>query len=309
MDSSTVSAGMRWDGGVKPKDLLLALLVVVIWGFNFVAIHLGLANVPPLLFAAIRFAFVCLALPFVPRPRVAWRDLAAVGLLMLAGQFGFTYSSMAAGLASGLTSLVVQAQSLFTVAIAAVVLKERPQRVQVLGMAVAFTGLVVVAVGRSGATPLVGLLLAVGAAFCWGAGNVASRRCTGAQGLQLTVWSAAFAPVPLFLLSLLVDGPHAIGHAVAHLDSRAWLSTAYTVVLSTLVAYSIWNTLLARYQTANVVPFTLLVPVVGVFAGWAILGERPNLAVLFGGLLLLLGVAVVILGPRLAARRGVSSPA
>ena len=107
---------------MTPRHIALALLVVLIWGLNFVVIHEGLAGMPPLLFVAIRFACILPIMAFVPRPQVAWRDLALVGLLMSAGQFGFLYSAMAAGLASGLASLILQAQALFTVVIAAAVL-------------------------------------------------------------------------------------------------------------------------------------------------------------------------------------------
>lgn len=292
---------------MAPRHVALALLVVTIWGLNFVVIQVGLPGMPPLLFAAIRFAAICLALPLVPRPNVRWRDLAAVGLLMSAGQFAFLYSAMAAGLASGLASLVLQAQAMFTVVIAAIVLREKPRPVQLAGLAIATSGLVVVALGRSGATPLAGLLLCVAAAFCWGAGNVASRRCAGASGLGLTVWGSIFVPLPLLALSLAIDGPAAIGTALTHVGPNALWSTAYTVILASLVGYTIWNGLLGRYPAAMVAPFTLLVPVVGFLAGWVFLGERPTAASFVGGAILLAGVAVVVLGPRLLAARTVST--
>lgn len=288
---------------MRPKDICLALTVVLIWGVNFVVIHVGLPGVPPLLFAALRFTAVCLVVPFVPRPRVRWRDLAAVGLLMSAGQFGFLYCALAAGLASGLASLVLQAQALFTVAVAAVVLRERPRPVQLAGLAVAVGGLVVVGLGQSGATPVIGIVLCLAAAACWGAGNVAARRCAGASGLGLTVWGSIFVPVPLLVLSLLVDGPGAIGAAVTNLGSAALLSTLYTVVLASLVGYTVWNGLLGRYPAGTVAPFTLLVPVVGLLAGWLLLGEQIRPATVGGGVLLLTGVAVVVAGPRLLDRR------
>lgn len=291
------------DHRVRTKDLGLALLVVLIWGLNFVVIHVGLPGMPPLLFAALRFAAICVVLPFVPRPNVRWRDLAAVGLLMSAGQFGFLYSALAAGMGAGLASLVLQAQALFTVAVAAVVLRERPRPVQLAGLAVAVAGLVVVALGRSDAAPVAAIGLCLAAAACWGAGNVAARRCAGASGLGLTVWGSVFVPVPLLALSLVVDGPTAIVGALAHIGWPAVLSTAYTVVLASLVGYSVWNGLLGRYPAGMVAPFTLLVPVVGLLAGAVFLGEQVGAAVLIGGVLLLFGVAVVALGPRLLDRR------
>ena len=56
------------------------------------------------------------------------------------------------------------------------------------------------------------------------------------------------------------------------------------------------------YPASNVAPFTLLVPVVGFLAGWVFLGERLNAAAFVGGALLLVGVAVIVLGPRALTR-------
>ena len=125
-----------------------------------------------------------------------------------------------------------------------------------------------------------------------------SRRVRSASGLSLTVWSGAFVPVPMFLLSLAVDGPHEVGHALAHLPLTAVLATLYTAYLASLVGYRTWNLLLGRHPAAAVVPFALLVPVVGMVAAWTVQGETPNLAETVGGVLLLLGVAATTLRPR-----------
>ncbi len=120
------------------------------------------------------------------------------------------------------------------------------------------------------------------------------------------MWSAIVVPVPLFALSLMLDGPGAVGHALAHPTLAAALSTAYTVYMSTLLAYGIWNSLLARYPAAAVVPFTMLVPVVGAATAWVVLREVPNGGQLVGGLLLLAGVATTT--GVLRARRHRPSP-
>ncbi len=151
-DHSLVFPGCaRQAGAVNGRDSLLAALVATVWGFNFVVIDWGMHDVPPLLFAAIRFTLVVLpAVFFVPRPSAPWRTVAAVGVFMSLGQFGLLYVAMAAGLPPGLAALVLQAQVIFTIAIAAAVLRERPTRPQVVGVVLGSAGLVVVAVGRGG---------------------------------------------------------------------------------------------------------------------------------------------------------------
>ena len=101
-------------------------------------------------------------------------------------------------------------------------------------------------------------------------------RAASAPGLSMTVWSALVVPLPLLALSLALDGPDAVGHALTHLTVAAVLSTLYTAWLASLVGYGIWNTLLARHPAAAVVPYTMLVPVVGLTTAWLVQGEAPN---------------------------------
>ncbi|GAB3999435.1 EamA family transporter [Nocardioides marmoraquaticus] len=286
-------------GAVTTRDQLLAALVALLWGLNFVVIDLGMAGVPPLLFLAIRFVVVCFpALLLVPRPQVGWRTLALVGGLMSLGQFGFLYLSIAAGMPAGLAALVLQAQVVFTVLAATVLLGERPTALQSGGIAVGAVGLLVVAAGREADVPLLALLLCVAAALSWGLGNVAARASGVTGGLSLTVWSGLVVPVPGLALSLVVDGPSGVLAGLAAFGWEAALSTAYTAGLASLVGYGIFNTLLARNPASSVVPFVLLVPPVAMVSAWLVLAELPGPLELAGGALLLLGVLVATRRPR-----------
>ena len=298
------------------RSSLLAVLVAVVWGVNFVVIDLGLGDMPPTLFVALRFLVVLVpAIFLVPRPRARWRDVLLVGTFMSLGQFGLLYTALALGMPAGLASLVLQAQVGLTVLFAAAALREVPTRAQLLGVLVGAAGLVVVGVGRSASTPALAFVVTLAAAASWAVGNVVARRAgrrdhgptsrdqgstsrdqgstsrPGLDGLSMTVWSALVVPVPMLGLSLALDGPDAVGHALTHLTLAPVLSTLYTAWLASLVGYGIWNTLLARYPASAVVPFTMLVPPVGMLAAWVVLDEVPNAAELAGGAVLLLGVA------------------
>jgi O-acetylserine/cysteine efflux transporter len=280
---------------VNLRDSLLAALVATVWGFNFIAIEWGMKDVPPLLFVAIRFVVVLVpAIFFVRRPDVPWRTILGVGAFMSLGQFSFLYVSMAAGLSPGLAALVLQAQVIFTIVIAAGALKELPTVAQLAGVVVGSTGLVVVALGRGGDTPLLALLLCVAGALSWGVGNVLSRASGAKGGLALTVWSALVVPVPALGLSLLVDGPAEIGSALAGFSWQAALATLYTAGLASLVGYSIFNGLLGRNPSSAVVPWVLLAPVVAMLSAWALLDEVPNTSELVGGAVMLCGVLVAL---------------
>lgn len=284
------------------RDSLLALLVMVIWGVNFLAIEWGLQDVPPLLFAALRFCAVLVpALFLVARPAVSWWTLAGVGLFMSAGQFGFVYAAISAGLPSGIAALVLQAQVVFTVVIAAGVLREIPTATQAAGIAVAAVGLAVVGVGRGGDVPVAAFLLCLAGAFSWGIGNVIARAAKVPGGLGMTVWSALFVPLPLFAVSLLVEGPTRMAEGFAAFGWQAGASTAFTAAVSSLLGYGIFNTLLARNPAHLVVPWVLVVPPVAMVAAWFAFGDRPTYAEMTGGVVMLLGV-LVALRPRRVVR-------
>lgn len=291
----------------------LAVLVAVLWGLNFVAIDFGLhpasgngsnggggaADVPPLLFVAIRFVLVVFpCIFFVRKPDVSWKAIIGVGLFMSAGQFGLLYLGMALGMPAGLASLVLQAQVLLTVLLAARFLGERPSKRQLTGVVLGVAGLALVAVGRSLVAPVVPLMIVLAAALSWAAGNIIARKAKAASGLGLVVWSGAVVPLPLAALSLIVDGPATVVGTLTNLQPATILSALYTAIFASLVGYGIWNRLLSIYPSSAVVPFTLLVPVVGMTAAWLLISEVPTTAELAGGLLLLGGVATAVLQRR-----------
>lgn len=277
------------------RDSTLAAVMALLWGVNFVVIDWGMGDVPPLLFLAARFVVVLVPAVFVlPRPDVAWRTIAAVGLFMSLGQFGFLYVSMDAGMPPGLAALVLQAQVVLTIVLAAGVLHERPRRAQVVGVAVASVGLGVVALGRGGDVPLTALGLCLLGATSWAVGNVVSRASGARGGLSLTVWSALVVPVPAVALSLLVDGPAAVAAGVAAFGVRALLATLYTALLASLVGYGIFNSLLSRHPSAAVVPWVLVAPVTAMAAAAVHLDEWPNAAEAAGGGVMIAGVLVAL---------------
>ena len=283
---------------MSTRDRRLAALVALIWGVNFLAIEWGLQDVPPLLFAAIRFCAVVLPAVFlVARPAVRWRTLAGIGLFMSAGQFGFVYAAMEAGLPPGIAALVLQAQVVFTIVIAAGALRELPTPVQALGVAEAAVGLAVVGTGRGGDIPLLALLLCLAGALSWAVGNVIARAAKAPGGLGVTVWSALFVPLPLLAASLLVEGPSGIADGLAAFGWKALASTAFTAGVSSLLGYGIFNSLLARNPAHLVVPWVLLVPPVAMVSAWVAFGERPNAAEALGGLVMLLGVMLALRPP------------
>ena len=285
------------------RHLLLALAVVAVWGTNFVVIKLALAHLPPLLFAALRFALAFFpAVLLLPRPAVSWRNLAAYGVLLGVGQFGVLYLAMKGHITPGLASLVIQTQVFFTIVLAMRVARERVQPYQWLALVLGAAGIGVIAAHTDGDTTVLGLLMVLGAAFCWACANMVSKRAGGVNMLAYVVWSSITAVPPLVMLSWAFEGWPAIKAGLAHADALTWWAVAWQAFGNTLFGYAAWGWLLARHPAATITPMALLVPVFGMGAASVMLAEPLPLWKLGAAALVLCGLALNVLWPRLRGR-------
>ncbi|MFE7861186.1 EamA family transporter [Streptomyces sp. NPDC057403] len=259
---------------MRPAHLALAVLVAAVWGVNFTVIEIGLAHFPPLLFSALRFFAAALpAVFFVGRPKVAFRWVLAVGLVLGVAKFGLLFVGMDAGMPAGLSSLVLQIQAVFTAAVAFVALGERPSRLGVVGMAVALAGIGVAAVDEGASGPLGAFALVIGAAACWGVSNVLTRRAAPPDALNFMVWVSTVPVLPLLALSLLLEGPGRDYDALRALDRQGAGTVVYVAWVTTVFGFGAWGWLLRRHPASTVAPFSLLVPVFGMSSAALFLGE------------------------------------
>ncbi|ADO48551.1 O-acetylserine/cysteine exporter [[Enterobacter] lignolyticus] len=287
------------------KDGLLALLVVVVWGLNFVVIKLGLHNMPPLMLAGLRFLLVAFpALLFVARPKIPFRLLAGYGLTISFGQFAFLFSAIKFGMPAGLASLVLQAQAFFTILLGAFIFGERLQSRQVAGITLAVIGvLVLIDASLNGQhVAMVGFFLTLAAAFSWACGNIFNKRIMLHEArpaiMSLVVWSALIPIVPFMLASAMIDGPAVMWASLVEIDLVTLLSLVYLAFVATIVGYGIWGALLGRYETWRVAPLSLLVPVVGMGSAAVLLGETLSGLQLAGAALIMAGLYINVFGLR-----------
>lgn len=288
------------------KDGLLAMLVVLVWGVNFVVIKVGLHAMPPLLLAGLRFVLVAFpALLFVPRPRVPLRLLLGYGLTISFGQFAFLFCALKFGMPAGLASLVLQAQAFFTIVLGALAFGERLTRQHIAGIMLAVVGVLLLAQSsmQGENVAALGFMLTVAAAFCWACGNIFNKKLMQVQPrpavMSLVVWSALIPIGPFLLASLLFDGADTLVQSVRHIDLITVLSLIYLSYGATIVGYGIWGTLLGRYETWRVAPLSLLVPVVGLISAALLLDEALTVLQLCGALLIMAGLCVNVLGARM----------
>lgn len=292
--------------GMSRADWLSAIVVIVIWGLNFVVMKWGLATLSPLLLCALRFAAASLPLLLFVKPpaNLSWGILAGYGLVQGVGQFGLLFTGMKLGMPAGMASVVLQTQAFITMLLAAAFLHEKPQRWQWIGLLIAISGLVLIGAAHGdGATDmtLLGFVLTVGAAAMWAISNLLTRvaaRQGSYEPASFIVWTSVFPMIPLLLLSWWMEGSEAV---LTQLQSIGWRELgviAYLAFLSTLLGYGLWTRLLQRYAASTVAPLSLLVPVIGLLSAMLLLGEVPSGLQWLGTLGVLLGMMVNQFGGR-----------
>ncbi|TCB95113.1 O-acetylserine/cysteine exporter [Enterobacter wuhouensis] len=288
------------------KDGLLALLVVVVWGLNFVVIKVGLHNMPPLMLAGLRFMLVAFpAIFFVARPKIPFTLLLGYGLTISFGQFAFLFCAIKFGMPAGLASLVLQAQAFFTIILGAFVFGERLQGKQLAGITLAVFGvLVLIEASLNGQhVALLGFMLTLAAGLSWACGNIFNKLIMQHEArppvMSLVVWSALIPIVPFMVASSILDGTDAMLHSLLDIDLTTILSLIYLAFVATIVGYGIWGSLLGRYETWRVAPLSLLVPVVGLASAVILLDEHLSALQLLGAVLIMTGLYINVFGLRL----------
>jgi len=289
------------------KDTLLGLLIIIIWGVNFVVIVWGLDGLPPLLMGALRFVMVfSLGFMFVKRPSIPLKWMAAYGVVISFGQFAFLFCAMSLGMPSGLASLVLQSQALFTLIFAALLLKEQIKLVQLLALFVAGIGLYTIAsTGQNSSMTVIGFILTLLAASSWAMGNIVNRTINKQgykAGLDLVIWSAWIPIIPFLLASYVLEGPELIVESLVNFNWVSLLALGYLAVAASIVGYSLWSYLLGRYPVAQVAPLTLGVPIVGISASAFFLNETISTIQWVGSALVLCGLVINVFGEKFVVK-------
>ncbi len=274
--------------------IILAVFVMALWGANFVAIKLGLQEMPPLLFSALRFSLTALPVIFFWGSRDApWKTIIGVGVVLGVLKFSFLFIGMDMGVPAGIASLVLQSQAFFTVIMAALILREHPGWNGWTGLLMAFAGIALIAGEVPEINSLYGLLLVVLAGLCWAAANLIIKQAGNVNMLRLVVYMSLIPPLPLFLLSWNIDGSDKILNSISNMSLIGWGALLFVVVTATLFGFAVWGFMLNKYPAAQVAPFSLLVPIFGLTFSYIILGEAVSFIQLAGAGLVIAGLLCV----------------
>lgn len=282
------------------KHLLLVFLVIIIWGINFAFMKLGLSEVSPLALCSLRFLLASVPMIFfVKPPNIPFKTLLSYGFFMFGLQFSLVFMGMHLGMTPGMTSLIMQIQVFFSMFFAVILFGEQPRASQILGALVSFSGIGLVAFHLDQSITFAGFLCILGASASWGIGNLLAKKMKTVNLISVIVWSSFIVCLPMFAIALLVEGPQSF---VAAYDNITWKgagSLMYIVYISTWLGYGVWNWLLGQYPVSVIVPFTLLVPVVGIISSIVAFGEPFQLWKLIAGLLVISGLCINIISTRI----------
>lgn len=289
---------------MKIRDFILAVIVIVIWGVNFTVIKLGLSEIPPILLVSLRYTFASLpAIIFIKRPETSWKYIVAYGMTVGVGQFSCLFCAVNLGMPAGISSVILQAQAFFTILFAAILFKEQIKISQLIGLMVAVIGLFFIIGNRVNGIhkiPIEAFLLTILAAFFWGISNIIAMQASKeaiARGkklnmLSLVVWSSIVPPLPMLLVTLILDKPATVLYALINLNALSVFSILYLALISTVIAYGIWGTLIAKYPAGKVAPLSILVPVIGLITAQIVLEEYLSVVQWLGAAIVILGLLI-----------------
>ena len=280
-------------------SFMLAVSVAVIWGVNFIMVKVGLDEIPPLTFCALRFFFASIpAIFFIKKPNIPWKYIIGYGLLTFSIQFSLLFFGMAVGVPPGIAALLVQLQVFFAIFFAYLLANQRINIWQIIGALVSFSGIVIIGLHRDGNIPSLGLLLIIIAAISWGLGSVIATKFKDINMFALVVWSSFVAFFPLLGVSFILEQPLPI---LLHPFDLSWsviIALAYVTYVSTHYGYGCWSWLLSKYSMASITPFALLSPIIALLCSVFMFDESFETWKMAATFLVIFGLSLNVFGDR-----------
>lgn len=277
---------------MRLRHILLAVFVAAIWGFNFAVVKTGLKELPPFIYGAGRFVVAALPVFFLKKPPVPWKIIGGIGLTLGVLKFTLMFGGIYMGMSAGLASLVLQSQVFFTLVLSAIFFKTKMRSSQIIGMIIAFIGIVMIAWQTHASSTIIGFLMLIGSAMSWAVSNILYQKAGKVDMFSLTVWTSLIPPIPMFIAAYFFEGEKTLEHVFLSLSPTAWYCLLFTGCASTLVGATLWGVLLRTYDATKVAPFSLLIPVFGISSAWLVLGEQLTEITIAACCLVFIGLVV-----------------
>lgn len=280
---------------IKTKDLFIIILVMMVWGINNVAVKYLLEELDPFLFLSMRFFLLGLLLSFFYFPdKRHFRAVFMVAIFLGLGHFGLWVFG-AQGVDAATAAIAAQLSAPFGLILAYLILQEKITLTQIMGIVVAFCGILVISGEPKTSSPLF-LMLIIGSAFFAAVNNVFLNRekkhknCAYNFMSLLTGMSILVAPV--FCVCSLIYETSQI-QQLTHMSAMVWNCFFYTVFLTTIFGYVSWMKIVSKYEVSRICYFPLLQPVFALIFGCWFLHEGISVFKLLGGVLIIAGILII----------------
>ncbi len=277
---------------MQPAHIVFAVFINVIWGVSFLTAKLGISEFPPLLFTAMRFGIVALLLCFFLKPIPGkMKSIFYVALTM--GSIHFTLLYLGIHAAGGVSAVAITIQLIapFSLILAVIFLREHIGWKRIIGIALAFGGVMVLGFDPIILEQIDGVILVALAGLSVSGSLILMRKLQGVGTFQLQAWVGAMCFPQVLALSLLFEQGQ--WEAVVNASWQGWVALFFSAAITTLIAHSGWYYLIQRYPVNVLTPFGLLAPVFGVAFGVVLLGEPLSFRFVLGGAITLFGVAII----------------
>ena len=280
---------------MKLIDIFLVVLVVVVWGFNFVVIKWGIEDVDPYIMNALRFFLTAIPIIFfIKKPNIKLSVLALYGIIFGAGLWGVVNYAISLGTPSGLSSLILQASAFMSVIAGVMLFKEEITKNKTIGITLALIGFLIIIynnydLGKENS--LYGILLVLFAALSWTICNMIIKKYKPDNVVGFIAWSSLFVPIPILLLAY-IDNSNSFISLFTSIGAQGYLSIIFQAFVTTLFGYSIWTHFINKYGLAVIAPYSLIVPISGIFFAWLVYNEKLTHIEIVGSIIVLVGLAV-----------------
>ncbi|MCS5588599.1 MAG: EamA family transporter, partial [Candidatus Thioglobus sp.] len=274
---------------MNSKQIFLALIVPITWGFGYALTKIGMDQFTPLLLMSLRFGIAGLILVWFTKPPWGYmRELFIIALIGSTIQYGFTYYGLK-GIDVSTASILVQLEGPILALLSALILKERLGWPRALGMGLAFTGVIVIVGEPRLNDSLDSVALVITGAVFWAIAQIMISRLKSLSGITILAWVAIIATPQMLLISLLIEEGQ--WESIKSANLVDWSIVFYLSFIMTVIGYSVWYHLLRICDVSKISPFLMLLPVTSIIAGMALLNEQFTLAMGIGGVLVMTGVA------------------
>ena len=281
---------------MSTKHVVMAFIIVVLWGLNFVTLKIVVLSLPPIFLAGLRFFLISFPwIFFVPKPKVSNKQFFSLPITLGVLQYSLLYYGMSTGLSAGLSAVILQPQSFFTVIMSAFLIKEKPSLNEIIGLIIGMLGVIILLTYNDGDFKLEAILIILTAAISWGVANIQLKNLGKINMVSFLFWISPLAAILLFIISFILEYDLLLKIDFRNIEIKVFLSIFYTAYISTVIGFTMWQYLLNKYKSIQITPYGLLGPETGSIFGYIILNEVLEIYQIISGIIIIIGLMVISL--------------